>query len=88
MPCPSPGDLPDPEIEPEFLMSPALAGGLFTTSASWEAYHTLQGIANLEYLGQIKSVFLILLLHLSQFCTYYFVDYLTILGLSLPIRKN
>ena len=30
----SPGDLPDPGIEP---MSPALAGGLFTTSATWEA---------------------------------------------------
>ena len=28
---PSPGDLPDPEIEPVSLASPALAGGLFTT---------------------------------------------------------
>jgi len=34
---PSPGDLPDPGIEPESLMSPALAGGFFTTSATWEA---------------------------------------------------
>ena len=32
--CPSPGDLPDPGIEPESLMSPALAGGFFTTSAT------------------------------------------------------
>ena len=30
----SPGDLPDPVIEPESPMSPALAGGFFTTSAS------------------------------------------------------
>ena len=30
-------DLPDPEIEPMSLMSPALAGGFFTTSATWEA---------------------------------------------------
>ena len=28
---PSPGDLPDPGIEPKSLMSPALAGGFFTT---------------------------------------------------------
>ena len=28
LPFPSPGDLPDPEIEP---VSPALAGGFFTT---------------------------------------------------------
>ena len=30
-------DLPDPGIEPESFMSPALAGGFFTTSATWEA---------------------------------------------------
>ena len=28
---PSPGDLPDPGIEPTSLVSPALAGGFFTT---------------------------------------------------------
>ena len=31
LPCPPPGDLPDPGIEPESLMSPAFAGGFFTT---------------------------------------------------------
>ena len=36
-PCPPPGDLPDPGIKSASLMSPALAGGLFTTSATWEA---------------------------------------------------
>ena len=35
--CPSPGDLPDPGIEPEVLRSPVLAGGFFTTSAIWKA---------------------------------------------------
>ena len=35
--CPLPGDLPDPGIEPESLRSPALAGGFFITSATWEA---------------------------------------------------
>ena len=32
LPCPPPGDLPDPGIEPKSLMSPALSGGFFTTS--------------------------------------------------------
>ena len=33
---PSPGDLPDPGIELVSLMSPALAGRLITTRATWE----------------------------------------------------
>ena len=38
LPCPPPGDLPHPGMEPEALKSPALAGRFFTASASWEAY--------------------------------------------------
>ena len=34
---PSPGDLPDPGMKPVSLTSLALAGGFFTTSATWEA---------------------------------------------------
>ena len=37
LPCPPLGDLSDPEMEPASLMSPALAGGFFTTSTTWEA---------------------------------------------------
>ena len=37
LPCPPRGDFPDPGIEPTSLVSPALAGGFFTTSATWEA---------------------------------------------------
>ena len=36
--CPSPGDPPNPGIELRSLMSPALAGRFFTTSATWEAH--------------------------------------------------
>ena len=36
LPCPPLGDLPDLEIELASLMPPALAGGFFTTSATWE----------------------------------------------------
>ena len=34
---PSPGDLPNPGIEPTSLTPSALAGRFFTTSATWEA---------------------------------------------------
>ena len=37
LPCPPPGDLPNPGIEPVSLTSLALAGKFFTTSAAWEA---------------------------------------------------
>ena len=46
VPSPPPGDLPDPGIEPTSLaslVSPALAGRLFTTGASWEA-HIIRGM--------------------------------------------
>ena len=35
--CPPPGVLPDPGVKLTFLMSPALVGGFFTTSAMLEA---------------------------------------------------
>ena len=35
--CPRLEDIPDPGTEPMSLMFPALAGGFFTTSATWEA---------------------------------------------------
>ena len=37
LPCPPPGDLSNPRIEPVSLMSPALAGRFLTTSAIWKA---------------------------------------------------
>ena len=37
LPFPSPGDLPNPEIEPASRTSPALAGSFFTTFATWKA---------------------------------------------------
>ena len=37
LPCPPPGDLPDPGIETPSPTSAALAGGFFTTSTTWEA---------------------------------------------------
>ena len=37
LPCPSPGDRPNSGIEPTSLLFPAVAGGFFITSATWEA---------------------------------------------------
>ena len=37
LPCPPPGNLPDPGIEPSPLASPVLPGMFFTTSTTLEA---------------------------------------------------
>ena len=37
LPCPFLGDLLNPGIEPASPMFPALVGGFFTTSTTWEA---------------------------------------------------
>ena len=37
LPCPPPGDLPNPGIKPPSLVSSAWPGRFFTTSATWEA---------------------------------------------------
>ena len=43
LPCPPPGTLSDPEIEPGSLTSPALAGRFFITSDTWEAHIQVLG---------------------------------------------
>ena len=50
---PSPGYLPDPGIQSKSLVSPALAGGFFTTCATWEAPWWLHVIG--EWFPQGKS---------------------------------
>ena len=46
LPCPPPRDLPNSGIEPLSLMSPALAGRFFTTSATWEAQGDIDQMLN------------------------------------------
>ena len=46
LPCPSPGDLPGPGIEPTSLMSPTLADGFFTTSATREVHSFMYSTFN------------------------------------------
>ena len=51
---PPPGDLPDPGIQASSLMSPALLGGFFTTSTTWEAQYT-SSYAGLSLVSQLCS---------------------------------
>ena len=46
LPFSSPGDLPNPGIEPASLMSLTLAGRFFTTNATWEAQNTSLPLPN------------------------------------------
>ena len=39
VPVPSAGDLPDPGIEPESLVSPDLADRIFTPEPPWKPYN-------------------------------------------------
>ena len=43
LPCPPPGDIPNPGIKTTSLKSPALAGGFFTASTTREAHFTHSG---------------------------------------------
>ena len=52
--CSSPGDLPNPGIESGSLTSPALAGGFFITSATWEG--PCQISCNFKYRGQAGTI--------------------------------
>ena len=54
LPCLPPGDLPDPGMEPESLMSPALAGRFFTTSTFWEAQPNVMTVLITRFL-KLKS---------------------------------
>ena len=48
LPSPPPGDLPDLGIEPTSPDSPALASGVFTTRATWEAEPKTKDFLKLE----------------------------------------
>ena len=50
LPCPSPRDLPDSEIEPMSLVSSALAGRFFTTNTTYVT------ISNKSVLGRINHM--------------------------------
>ena len=72
LPCPPPGDLPNAEIEPASLMSPALAGEFFTTSTTWEAPSEVYRIPN----SLLKLCFISLMDNCSISLYYFSLTYL------------
>ena len=44
LPCPPPGDLPDPGVKPVSLMPPTLAGRFFTTSTTREVLYRWRNV--------------------------------------------
>ena len=53
LPCPPPEDLPNPGIEPKtHVFLPALAGGFFTTSSTWET--PIPGQGTRDHLPQLS----------------------------------
>ena len=58
LPCPPPGNLPDPGIEPSSLTPPALAGRFFPTSSTWEAHKLEQWFSNINiYQNHLQKLF-------------------------------
>ena len=69
LPCPSPGDLPNPGIEPWPL---ALAGRFFTTCATWEAQglYIYKQRKNLCFSDCIVNLFTYVYFHKNIFVAY------------------
>ena len=66
LPFPSPGDLPNPGVKPESLMSPALAGRFFTTSTTWDRHFGAQIPALPDQVGESRQVTLSLVPSVSS----------------------
>ena len=88
-PCPSPGDLPHPGIEPASLTSPASADELFTTSTTWEAHMYIQGsnlslphcrqiLYHLSHQGSVCVCILMLYIYIVYICIYMLYIYMYI----------
>ena len=58
LPCPLPGDPPNPGMELMSLMYPVWVGGFFTTSATWEAHIKLSPLFFMIILFSLCYIFL------------------------------
>ena len=76
LPFSPPGDRPDSGIKSASLKSPALAGGFFTTSTSWEAQRctVYTNYLTKDYRESTEYGFVIQLLHTLQTRAKYFGD--------------
>ena len=65
------GDLPDPGIEPKSLTPPALAGKIFTPSATWKA----PLLNALFYLSLRSNIYRLYIIFLCQICSFIILYY-------------
>ena len=87
LPCSPPGDLPNPGIKPTSLISPALAGGFFTTSVIWEALIAdITSYYEFYFLCSPTSILLISYLHGIIFQS--FIFFLTCVYAWSPFLEN
>ena len=67
LPAPPPGDLPNPGIEPESPVSPALAGGFFTTGPSEKPKCFL----NHSEIKNLKATVHLNMVYMANFMSYF-----------------
>ena len=69
LPCASPGDPPDPEIELTSLMSPALASGFLTTGATCKAQQESNHRQYINEQGQLCPNEILFVAQMFEFLT-------------------
>ena len=84
LPFPPPGDLPNPGIKPRSLISPALVGGFFTTSATWEA--CLDNLQNLSWQIYVNEYLILSACWFLSHQNYFQVT--NIMSLNMGVRKR
>ena len=82
LPCSPPRDLPNLRIKPESLMSPALTGRFFTTSATWDA-QTIQKI-----IVKRKKYIYIYTHFPFTLSAFYFIPNFHARGITVPISSS
>ena len=81
LPCSSPGDLPDPGVEPPSPESPALAGEFFTTKPSGKPIDSLW--------VDVKIVFGVLLwVSPNHICNFWWLKILLTVSTAIPCGKR
>ena len=85
LPFLSPGDHPDPGIEPASFTSPALAGLFFTTSATWETplvyYNTIVNTI-------CQKIYIYVYIHIYTYTIYTYMPPLLFLPIAFVFFKS
>ena len=77
LPCPSPADLPNLGIEHMSLTSPAVSGGFFTTSTTWEALRSVNIYIHTWNIHTLNSFHILgkdVVIHYTDLCGWEYLD--------------